>query len=276
MNRCLVLPVALALALFLALPVALGATDAHRGRARINVGHETIHRAPRKGSKRSCRRAKTHKHGKRAATCKTHKRSARRSHKRGAGQTHKRGAGQTHTRVVRHTHPHAAGHSRPATASRDCPDANLTPRTDNIEGVVAATLCLVNDERARFGELALIEDPRLASIAAGHSRDMDTHDYFAHVSPDGQTLLMRVQASGFIPNGNVGYTLGENIAWGTLWLGTPNSIVKAWMESPGHRANILNAGFRYTGVGIDPNLPRSMSGGQAGGMYTQDFGTIIG
>ena len=74
--------------------------------------------------------------------------------------------------------------------------------------------------------------------------------------PTGQTLLMRIQASGFIPNANVGYTLGENIAWGTLWLGTPRSIVKAWMESPGHRANILNGSYRYTGIGIDPEPAR--------------------
>ncbi len=47
------------------------------------------------------------------------------------------------------------------------------------------------------------------------------------------------------------------------------------MESPGHRANILNGSYRYTGIGIDSDLPSSMSGGQAGGMYTQDFGTII-
>lgn len=165
---------------------------------------------------------------------------------------------------------------RPATASGYCPGANLTPRPGNIESVVAATLCLINDERTRFGEPALIEDPRLAGAAAGHSRDMDARHYFEHVSPGGQTLLMRVRDSGFIPNGNVGYTLGENIAWGTLWLASPHAIVKAWMASPGHRANILNGSYRYTGIGIDPALPRSMSGGQAGGMYTQDFGTIIG
>lgn len=176
---------------------------------------------------------------------------------------------------MRHTHKHAGRHSRPATASRDCPGANLTPKPENIESVVAATLCLVNDERARFGEPALIEDARLASAAAGHSRDMDARHYFEHMSPGGQTMLMRVQASGFIPRGRVGYTLGENIAWGTLWLGTPRSIVRAWMDSPGHRANMLNRSYRYTGIGIDANLPHSMSDGQAGGMYTQDFGTIL-
>ena len=112
------------------------------------------------------------------------------------------------------------------------PERQPHPQRDDIASVVAATVCLVNDERIRFGEPALIEDPHLASAAAGHSRDMDEHDYFAHTSPTGQTLLMRIEASGFIPNSNVGYTLGENIAWGTLWLRTPRAIVKAWMAVP--------------------------------------------
>lgn len=261
MNRCLALPVALISTFFLALPVAVGATGVSRPRVAVHVRHQTIHRAPRKGLKRSCPRAKAHKHHKRAGSCKPH-------HKKSVQRTHKHaGAHHPRKRVVRG--------SRPASAARDCPGATLTPRAGNLESVVAATLCLVNDERARFGEQALIEDPRLAGAASGHSRDMDARDYFEHISPGGQTLLMRVQASGFIPNGNVGYTLGENIAWGTLWLGSPHAIVQAWMASPGHRANILNRSYRYSGIGIDAALPHSMSNGQAGGMYTQDFGTII-
>jgi uncharacterized protein YkwD len=189
-------------------------------------------------------------------------------------RTHKGIAPHPRKRATSHTR--AIGHQRPATASGFCPNANLTPGPGNIESVVAATLCLVNGERARFGEPALIEDAHLASTASGHSRDMDERDYFEHTSPGGQTLLMRIQASGFIPAGHVGYAVGENIAWGTLWLGTPAAIVKAWMDSPGHRANILDGAYRYSGIGIDPNLPHSMSDGQTGGMYTQDFGTILG
>jgi len=174
----------------------------------------------------------------------------------------------------KHKHVVHPRQRRPATASRDCPGASLTPKADNIASVVAATLCLVNGERARFGAPALIEDAHLSNAATSHSRDMDARHYFEHVGPGGQTLLTRIEASGFIPSGHVGYTLGENIAWGTLWLGTPRAIVRAWMASPGHRANILNPSFRDTGIGIDPALPRSMSGGQAGGMYTQDFGGL--
>jgi uncharacterized protein YkwD len=240
-KRCLTLLVALfATALVALTPATAGAASAHSPRGVVHVRHLRIHRAPRKQSK----------HG--------HKHKHKRKH-------------HVHKRAV-----HRARRTRPATAADECPNANLTPNASDIASVVAATVCLVNDERIRFGEPALIEDPSLAAAAAGHSRDMDEHNYFAHTSPTGQTLLMRIEASGFIPNSNVGYTLGENIAWGTLWLGTPRAIVKAWMESPGHRANILDEAFRYTGVGVDPDLPRSMAGGQAGGMYTQDFGTITG
>jgi uncharacterized protein YkwD len=219
----------------LGLPATAGATRTHSRMGTVHVRHETIHRAPGK-----------HRH--------KHKHKKRRSHGHSVHHAHK---------------------TRPATAAGECPNANLTPQSGNLESVTAATLCLVNGERARFGEAPLSEDSRLRSAAAGHSHDMDARDYFEHTSPDGETLLMRIQASGFIPGGNVGYTLGENIAWGTLWLGTPHSIVKAWMQSPGHRANILNGSYRYSGIGIDPDLPHTMSGGQAGGMYTQDFGTII-
>jgi uncharacterized protein YkwD len=279
-NRCIALPIALISTLFLALPSALGAPAARRHRANVHIRHHTIHQAPRKGRKRTCAAHKTRKALKHAkhGSCLHHKKAARHAHKRATHYkrtTHRRRA--THKRPANHKRKRPVVHGvRPATASRECPGANLTPRSENIESVVAATICLVNVERARFGEPALIEDSRLASAAAGHSRDMDARHYFEHVSPGGQTPLMRLQASGFIPSGHAAYTLGENIAWGTLWLGTPRAIVKAWMASPGHRANILNRSFRYTGVGIDSNLARSMSGGQAGGMYTQDFGTILG
>jgi uncharacterized protein YkwD len=254
-NRCLAPLLALAIAL-LALPATTGATTVRPSHGTVHVRHQSIHRSPHKRSKRSCSRHKAHKAKSRAGSCHKRKHPAHPKHK--------------HKRSVRHKRT-----QRPATASGFCPNANLTPKPDNIESVVAATFCLINDERVRFGEPALIEDPRLSSAATGHSHDMDARNYFEHVSPGGQTLLMRIQASGFIPNGSVGYTLGENIAWGTLWLGTPHGIVKAWMASPGHRANILNGSYRYTGIGIDATLPTSMSGGQAGGMYTQDFGTII-
>jgi len=141
--------------------------------------------------------------------------------------------------------------------------------------VKAATLCLINRERARHGERPLRVNRHLMRAARAHSDEMVTRDYFSHVSPDGQTPLDRILASGFIAK-RVGWCIGENIARGTAWLATPHEIVRAWMASPGHRANILDRTYRFTGIGIDPALPHAMSGGQSGAMYTQDFGALIG
>jgi uncharacterized protein YkwD len=163
---------------------------------------------------------------------------------------------------------------RLAATARSCAGANLTPNAHNMRLVRAATLCLINRERRRYGERPLKVNHRLMRVARAHSDEMVSRDYFSHVSPTGQTPLDRILASGFIAK-RVGWRVGENIAWGTMWLATPKAIVSSWMASPGHRANILDRGYRDTGIGIDPSLPHAMSGGQPGAMYTQDFGAIV-
>lgn len=157
-----------------------------------------------------------------------------------------------------------------------CQNTDLTPAPGNVEQVREATLCLVNQERARNYELPLGVDARLARAAQGHSDEMVREDYFAHVAPNGETPLERVQATGYIPNAQVGYTIGENLAWGTLYLATPSSIVAAWTASPEHLANILDADYRDTAIGVTPAVPASLSGGQAGAVYSQEFGVIQG
>jgi uncharacterized protein YkwD len=187
-------------------------------------------------------------------------------------------AGATrHHRSTKVAHP--GGHARwgapkAHTAGwRSCPGANLTPNAHNLRRVKAATLCLINRERARHGERPLKPNRRLMRAAHAHSEEMVARDYFGHVSPNGTTPLDRIRASGFIAKRS-SWSIGENIAWGTLWLATPRAIVQAWMQSPGHRANILDRAYRYSGIGIDPALPHSMSDGQDGAMYTQDFGAL--
>ena len=81
-----------------------------------------------------------------------------------------------------------------------------------------------------------------------------------------------MRATGYISSSRIGYEVGENIGWGTLWEATPRAIVAAWMASPGHRANILDARFRDTAIGVSPHPPSSLARGQAGAIYTQDFG----
>ena len=160
-------------------------------------------------------------------------------------------------------------------AAASCANADLTPTSGNIEQVRAAVLCLINQERERHGEGALVASAKLAHAAQAHSRDMANEDYFSHIAPNGETPLQRMRASGYLPNSQDGYVVGENIAWGTMWLATPQSIVSAWMASPGHRANILDGAYRETGVGVEPRPPASLAEGQPGALYSQDFGVII-
>ncbi|HEV3321733.1 MAG TPA: CAP domain-containing protein [Solirubrobacteraceae bacterium] len=169
----------------------------------------------------------------------------------------------------------AAGMLPASAAAASCANANLTPTSANVEQVRAAVVCLIDQERERHGEGALAPNAKLARAAQAHSRDMADEDYFSHIAPDGETPLDRMRASGYIPNAQDGYVVGENIAWGTMWLATPQSIVNAWMASPGHRANILDGTYRETGVGVEPRPPAALAEGQPGALYTQDFGTVI-
>jgi uncharacterized protein YkwD len=158
---------------------------------------------------------------------------------------------------------------------RACAHARLRPTRKNLDLIRAATLCLINRERVLHGERRLRPNRRLRRAAQGHTASMASHDYFAHVGPRGQTLLARMRSAGYIYSSRVGYEVGENIAWGTLSLATPRAIVAAWMASPGHRANILDARFRDTAIGVSPHLPSLLSRRQTGAIYTQDFGVII-
>jgi uncharacterized protein YkwD len=162
-----------------------------------------------------------------------------------------------------------------ATRRRTCPHARLTPTRGDIGLIRAATLCLVNRERAAHDERPLHANARLRRAAQAHTDSMAFENYFEHVGPRGQTPLARMRAVGYISSSRVGYEVGENIAWGTLGLASARAIVAAWMASPRHRANILDPRFRETGVGVSPHPPRSLAHGQPGAIYTQDFGVII-
>jgi uncharacterized protein YkwD len=200
----------------------------------------------------------------------------RRRHSRGCSQR----PGKGHVKGTHHVRPHRHGskspaHNPAAAKSDSCPGANLTPEAGNLESIRTATLCLVNHERADNGEGPLQPNSELQQAAQGHSENMVDDDYFEHVGPNGDTPLSRMRGAGYIYSSRIGYEVGENIGWGTLWLATPSAIVAAWMASPGHRANILDAHFRDTAIGVSPHAPSSLAHGQAGAIYTQDFGVII-
>ncbi len=101
---------------------------------------------------------------------------------------------------------------------------------------------LTNQERARAGLPPLISDASLNAAALGHSRDMADHNFFDHTGSDGSSACGRMAAAGYSPI----WTCGENIAAGYT---TPEQVVAAWMNSPGHRANILNPSYHHIGVG---------------------------
>ncbi|RAY15460.1 CAP domain-containing protein [Actinomadura craniellae] len=114
---------------------------------------------------------------------------------------------------------------------------------------------LTNAERAKAGCPALRVDARLTTSARRHSADMKARNYFSHTSPNGTDFAARIRAAGYPSPG------AENIAMGYP---TPAAVMKGWMNSPGHRANILNCKLRAIGTGV-------ATGGR-GPYWTQNFG----
>ena len=167
----------------------------------------------------------------------------------------------------------ASHHRAQSTSNASCADTGLVPTPANSSRSEAATFCLVNVQRARHGLRALRQNADLARSSDRHSKDMVSENYFDHTSPNGETPLARIKASSYLPHHSA-YLVGENIAIGTMQLATPASIVAIWMQSPDHRANILNPDFRDSGIGIVARAPSRYSGGQGGATYTQQFGVI--
>ncbi len=118
---------------------------------------------------------------------------------------------------------------------------------------------LVNVERSNAGLSPLAYQERLAIAARCHASDMATNGYFDHNSPDGSTPGMRVERAGYVWG-----AWGENIATGQT---SAQEVMNVWMNSSGHRANILNPGFTEIGVGHAYN---NQSG--FGPYWVQDFG----
>ena len=152
-------------------------------------------------------------------------------------------------------------------ASAACANAGASPENATKRTLVHATLCLLNVKRAshRLGALRL--NRRLSTAARRHSSAMVRERFFSHDSPNGASFVDRIRATGYL-EGVQSWSLGENIAYGSGSRSTPRSIARAWMNSPGHRANILSESFREIGIGIASGTPV----GTGGATYTTDFG----
>lgn len=131
-------------------------------------------------------------------------------------------------------------------------DPPATPDKPEVNQVVQVVE-LANANRAEAGCDPLRIDARLTEAAQNHSNDMSARDYFDHTTPEGLTFAERIVTAGYPTPG------AENIARGQQ---NATQVMKSWMESDGHRANILNCQLSAIGVGLDTD-----------GMYwTQDFG----
>ena len=113
---------------------------------------------------------------------------------------------------------------------------------------------LVNTERAANGCGAVTLNSQLNNAATAHSEDMSSNDYFDHTGLNGSKPWDRAKAAGYGSS-----FIGENIAQG---YGSADSVMDGWMNSPGHRANILNCGYNHLGVGLS----------NQGNYWTQLFG----
>ncbi|MEU6770929.1 CAP domain-containing protein [Streptomyces sp. NPDC046759] len=168
-------------------------------------------------------------------------------------------ASPTH-RATAHPSPHrtTAAPSTPkatATASK-APAAPSTPKpAATASGLTARVVQLVNAERAKVGCRPLTVDAELTKAAQAHSADMAAHRNMSHTGSDGSSPADRITRAGYAWS-----AYGENVAYG---FATPDQVMTAWMNSPGHRANILNCSFRQIGVGL----------AQPDSYWTQDFGT---
>jgi uncharacterized protein YkwD len=150
----------------------------------------------------------------------------------------------------------------PATpTTRPAPPTTTAPPTTPPSGNAAAeaeVVRLVNVERAKVGCAAVRSDDRLQAAARGHSADMAARDYFSHTTPEGVDFATRITDAGYPWRG-----AGENIAKGYR---TPADVMTGWMNSAGHKANILSCGFQDLGVGVAADATGAL-------LWTQDFGT---
>lgn len=151
--------------------------------------------------------------------------------------------------VERTTRPRAAASPTPKPAA-----AKATAAGGQAKGPAAAVIAATNAERAEVGCGPVRADSRLTAAAQAHAADMSARGYFSHTDRDGQDSADRIHDAGFS-----GSATGENIAYGQ---DSAAEVMAAWMDSTGHRGNILDCDYDRIGVGYDSR----------GDYWVQDFG----
>ncbi len=140
----------------------------------------------------------------------------------------------------------------------------LITKPNTLHPFEQEVLDLVNQERAGAGCNPLTANEKLVAAARGHSDDMAINDFFSHTGSDGSSAGDRISREGYDWS-----RYGENIAAGYT---SPASVMNGWMNSPGHRANILNCAFTEIGIGYT-YLANDTGSTNYHHYWTQDFGT---
>lgn len=127
----------------------------------------------------------------------------------------------------------------------------------SVDAMSQQVVNLTNSERAKAGLGPVTVDSALVAAAQGHSNDQAARNTMTHTGSNGSSAMARMQAAGF--NGSI---FGENVAYGYR---TADTVMNGWMNSSGHRANILNGRFTKIGVAI-------ATGGNGSLYWTMDLG----
>ena len=156
-----------------------------------------------------------------------------------------------------------------APAAHACQGAGISAGSQPGPSAGQAVICLINKQRAHHGLRQLHGSAALWSAAQVHSDAMDSQDFFSHDGSDGGPAA-RASAAGYM-RGARDWSVGENLGYGAGSAGSPQAMVRAWMQSPEHRQVILERFWRQIGVGVTEGSP---SGPDGPGMatYTVDLG----
>lgn len=148
----------------------------------------------------------------------------------------------------------------PPTSAPTRPPAGTTPPTESAPFAAeeAEVVRLVNVQRERAGCAPVTAEKRLTAAARLHSQDMAANNYFSHTSRNGTPFADRITRAGYVWR-----NAAENIAKGQQ---DPADVMNSWMNSPGHKANILNCDLKEIGVGVARDAGGSL-------VWTQNFGT---
>lgn len=164
--------------------------------------------------------------------------------------------GAVSRKYVRAIYPSSSGSSNSGTGgSSSSGNTSSSTETSNMNSDEKEVFDLINKQRTNNGLAALKNDSEVQRVARIKAQDMVNNNYFSHTSPTyGSPFDM-------LKSFKISYkTAGENIAGNS----SNSSAVTAWMNSSGHKANILNSNFNYTGIGV-------VSSPKYGKMYVQLF-----